>query len=93
MGHQISSLVFNGLTENQFNALMTEAHNQGLAISGYAGSTETHGVEVGWLYDSLKQVLTLNILNTPFFISEETVSNKLDKLVQGVLASTPKDSV
>jgi hypothetical protein len=67
------------LTYVQYEKLVTEAQAQGIPITGDSGTASKFGVAVQWHW--ITNVLTIQVTNTPFFISASSVENKIAELV------------
>lgn len=78
--------VFAPVTPEQFAMLTAKARAAGISISGNSGIASELGVEVAWNYIPDMQELTLQCLDTPFFMSSDAVNAKLRALVQESLA-------
>ena len=51
------------------------AEQQGIAITGHQGTIEKMGVKANYLYEN--GLLTINILEKPFFLSEDMCEKQL----------------
>ena len=74
-------LVFNGVTPQQYACLAQKATANGIAISGDSGTASKFGVEVSWNYVPAAQQLTIQVLQTPFFVSADDVNSKIQSIV------------
>jgi hypothetical protein len=63
------------MTEEQFQALAGKAKANGIELEGREGVIEKMGVTAKWGFDGA--MLTVDVLKKPFFMSEETVEEKL----------------
>ena len=63
------------MTEEQFEALAGRAKAQGIALAGREGVIEKMGVKAKWGFDGA--MLTVDVLEKPFFLSKEAVEEKL----------------
>jgi len=63
------------MTEEQFAALAVRAKVQGIGLDGREGMIEKMGVKARWGFDG--SVLTVEVLEKPFFMSKESVEAKL----------------
>lgn len=78
--------VFNGITPDQYAKLAEKARAAGIDVSGDSGTASKFGVEVTWNYSPADQVLTMQCLKAPFFMSRADVDARIQKLVQDSLA-------
>jgi hypothetical protein len=78
--------VFNGITPDQYAKLADKAKGAGIDLSGNNGTASKFGVEVTWNYSPADQVLTMQCLKAPFFMSRADVDSRIHKLVQDSLA-------
>lgn len=76
--------VWNNVTPAQYDALVEKAQENGIPIVGESGQAQKMGVAVMWSYAD--ETLTIQVMNAPFFISEETVAKDIAAMVDGVLA-------
>jgi len=70
------------LTEEQFRSKAAQiAAKQGIRISlnGNAGTIEKMGVKADWVYEA--GMLTITIVDKPFFLSEAAVEDQLKKFL------------
>lgn len=63
----------------QYVALVVKAQAAGIPIVGDSGTASKFGVQVQWHY--IDPTLTIQVMNTPFFISAETVEGKISALI------------
>ena len=63
------------MTEAEFLGLAERARSQGVSLSGREGVIEKMGVKASWAYDGA--VLTVDVLEKPFFLSKEAVEERL----------------
>jgi hypothetical protein len=63
------------MTEEQFKALGARANQQGIDLAGRAGLIDKMGVKARWAFDGA--MLTVDVLEKPFFLSQEAVEEKL----------------
>jgi hypothetical protein len=78
--------VFKGITPDQYAKLAEKARAAGIELSGNSGTASKFGVEVTWNYLPADQVLTIQCLKAPFFMSTADVDARIQKLVQDSLA-------
>lgn len=78
-------LRFPSLTASQFNTLRAAAAAQGITMNGPSGTAGQMGVEVRWNYDDAAQLLELECLKAPFFMSKGDVENRLTQMVRKIL--------
>ena len=75
---------YNGISPQRFLEIAIEAKTQtGLRIEGHQGQATAHGITVEWDYNAATNVLILQCLAKPFFISNGLLNGKLDALVEG----------
>ena len=81
--------VWNNVTPVQYEALATEARAKGIPIAGNSGQAQKAGIVVMWSYVPNEitpdGALTIQVMKTPFFISEKTVAKDIAELVDAVL--------
>jgi len=78
--------VFSGITLEQFEKLSAKAQGAGIGLRGNSGAASKFGVEIGWNYSAAAQQLTIQCLQTPFFVKPEDVDAKIEALVKESLA-------
>ena len=78
--------VFTGITPDQYGKLAEKATAAGIELSGNSGTASKFGVEVTWNYLPTDQVLTIQCLKAPFFMSKADVDHRIQKLVHESLA-------
>jgi len=78
--------VFNGVTPDKYAKLTEKARGAGIDLNGNSGTASKFGVEVTWNYSPADQVLSLQCLKAPFFMSRADVDARIQKLVQDSLA-------
>ena len=74
--------VFSNISSEQYATLVQKASAAGIEMKGNSGSATQFGVEVGWNYSAEKRELSIQCLNTPFFIKPEAVDAKIKGLVE-----------
>lgn len=79
-------LVFTGVTPAQYTRLIEKAKASGIELSGNNGTASKFGTKVAWDYSPDTEQLTLQCLNTPFFLRAGEVDAKLQSLVRQSLA-------
>jgi hypothetical protein len=68
------------LTEEQFRSKAAQiAAKQGISLNGNAGTIEKMGVKADWVYEA--GMLTITIVDKPFFLSEAAVEDQLKKFL------------
>ncbi len=68
------------LTPEQFQSKAANiAAKQGINLVGHAGTIEKMGVKADWIYEN--GVLTISIVDKPFFLSEAAVEEQLKKFL------------
>lgn len=82
--------VWKNVTPAQYEALAAEARAKGIPIVGNSGQAQKVGIAVMWSYVPNEITpdgeLTIQVMKTPFFISEKTVAKDIAALVEQVLA-------
>ena len=63
------------MTEQEFAEVVEKVRAQGIELTGREGMIEKAGVTARWGYDGA--VLTVDVLEKPFFLSREAVEEKL----------------
>ena len=74
--------VFSNISSEKYAALVQKANAAGINMKGNSGTASQFGVEVSWSYSPQACELTIQCLNTPFFVSPATVNAKLKALVE-----------
>ncbi len=68
------------LTPEQFQSKAAQiAAQQGINLIGHEGTIEKMGVKANWVYE--EGMLTINIVDKPFFMSESMVEEQLKKFL------------
>ena len=81
------SQIFSGITAAQFQKLIEKANAAGVQITGISGRVDKMGIEIEWNYSEEEQQLKLTCLHTPFFVSSDSVNEKLRDMVNEAFAS------
>jgi len=63
------------MTAEQFAGMVEKARAQGIVLEGREGTIEKMGVKARWGFDGA--MLTVDVLEKPFFLSKEAVEEKL----------------
>jgi hypothetical protein len=63
------------MSEEQFAAVAAKAKAQGIDLEGREGTIEKMGVKARWSFDG--SLLTVEVLEKPFFLSLEAVEERL----------------
>jgi hypothetical protein len=82
---QCEPQVFSNISPEQYATLVQKARGAGIDMTGNSGTASKFGVEVSWSYLPDKQELTLQCLNTPFFMSADDINSRLQTLVKNSL--------
>jgi hypothetical protein len=77
-----SPQIFKGITPEQYAKLAARAQAAGIPLSGNSGTATKFGVEVSWSYSPEAQELTIQVLQTPFFLNAADVDAKIRSLVE-----------
>jgi hypothetical protein len=72
---------FTGITPARFAQLAAKAQGAGINISGASGAATKFGVTVSWNYVPQTEVLTIQTLATPIFVSPADVDARIRALV------------
>jgi hypothetical protein len=78
--------VFSNITPGKYATLTQKANAAGINMSGNSGTASQFGVEVSWSYSAEACELTIQCLNTPFFVSPATVNARIKALVEQTAA-------
>lgn len=63
------------MSESQFASVVQRASAQGIQLDGRAGVISKMGVKARWDYDGT--MLTVEVLEKPFFLSREAVEDRV----------------
>ncbi len=63
------------MSEAEFTAIVGRAKAQGISLEGRSGTIQQMGVKAEWAFDGA--MLTVEVLEKPFFLSKEAVEEKL----------------
>lgn len=74
--------VFSNIAPTQYAALIQKASAVGIEMRGNSGTASNFGVEVTWNYSPEALQLTIQCLNSPAFISPESVNARIKALVE-----------
>jgi len=74
--------VFRNVNPEKYAILTAKASAAGIKMSGNSGTASQFGVEVSWSYSPQACELTVQCLDTPFFVSPDTVNAKIKSLVE-----------
>jgi hypothetical protein len=75
--------IFQGIPQSRFDHLRRKAWDNGIFINGNAGEISKDGITIGWFFDPLRQVLEVQCIDVPFFVSCNTVNSRISDLVNG----------
>ena len=75
--------IFSQVTTEQFACLTEKAKSAGIDIVGNTGKASRDGIEIGWTYDPVGKVLSIQCTSAPFFVSCGTINSKIHDLVDG----------
>jgi hypothetical protein len=67
------------MTQEQFTQVVAGAKEHGIDLAGEQGIIQKMGVKASWAYDGA--MMTVEILEKPFFMTKEAVESKLKELV------------
>jgi hypothetical protein len=80
-------LTFQGISPQQYAALVAKANAAGLALSGNSGTASRLGVEVTWSYEPESGLLSIHCLRTPFFMKPDEVNARIEAVVREAVAT------
>ena len=72
---------FTGITQQRFDCLVQKAAAAGIVISGNQGQASQDGITMRWNFDSEKQTIELQCLESPWYAPCATVNSKIHDLV------------
>jgi hypothetical protein len=70
------------VTPERYEMLAERARAAGIPLEGDSGSATMFGIEVSWNYSPETHELTIQILQTPFFVKQDQVEAKIRRLVE-----------
>ena len=79
---------FSSITQQQFDCIASKARSNGLAISGNSGTASKSGFEVIWNFDPANQVLEIQALKEPFYVSCSKINSTIHEIVDECVAQT-----
>jgi hypothetical protein len=74
-------ITVNDISREQYQALLTTAQAQGLALTGDAGSTTYQGMDFTWSYDAPAQLLTIQCTEKPMFVPCSMIETRIRGLI------------
>ena len=74
--------VFSNIAPGQYAALVQKASADGINLTGNSGTASNFGVEVKWNYSPESRGLTIQVLDTPFFLSPESIDARIKAMVE-----------
>jgi hypothetical protein len=74
--------VFSNISPERYAILIQKASAAGINLTGNSGVASNFGVEVQWNYLPEIRELTFQVLNTPFFLSAESVEKRIKAVVE-----------
>jgi hypothetical protein len=82
-----SRLTFRGITCVIFACLRKKASQNGIHIVSSAGETVKDGTRIRWNYDAGAELLEVECISAPFWISSAQVNRKLGLEIEATLES------
>lgn len=79
--HTNEPIVFDKITPEHFANLEVLAQKHNLSVVGTSGRTQKDGFDVDWGYDPETQVLTIKILQSPFWAPEFMIQEHFENWV------------
>jgi hypothetical protein len=61
--------VFEDITQARFDCLVQKAGSNGIVINGNEGQASKDGITIRWKFDPASQILELQSMGAPFFLS------------------------
>jgi len=80
-------LTYNNVTPAAWAAIVAEAAKMNITINGDGGSASAQGFTVQWNYDRAAQTLSLQCVDSPFFVSCSLINAHLNDAVERCLAT------
>jgi len=82
-----SRLAFRGITRAIFACLRKKASKNGIHVVSPAGETVKDGTRIRWNYDADAELLEVECVSAPFWISSAQINRKLGKEIEATLKS------
>ena len=74
---------FSGISPARFTCLIARAAEQGINIVGNHGSASKGGITIAWNYDPATGNLTIQCMDSPFYVGCDQVNASIHELVSG----------
>ena len=82
-----SRLAFRGITRAIFACLRKKASENGMHVVSSAGETVKDGTRIRWNYDADEELLEVECVSAPFWISSAQINRKLGQEIEATLKS------
>ena len=82
-----SRLAFRGITRAIFACLRKKASKNGIHVVSPAGETVKDGTRIRWTYDADAELLEVECVSAPFWISSARINTKLGQEIEAALKS------
>jgi hypothetical protein len=82
-----SRLAFRGITRAIFACLLKKASESGIHVVSPAGETVKDGTRIRWNYDADAELLEVECVSAPFWISSAQINRKLGQEIEAALKS------
>ena len=82
-----SRLAFRGITRAIFACLRKKASESGIHVVSPAGETVKDGTRIRWNYDADAELLEVECVSAPFWISSAQINRKLGQEIEAALKS------
>jgi hypothetical protein len=79
--------IFQGITRTIFARLRRKAAKRGIHIAGPTGEAVKDGIKLQWNYDATAQLLEVECVSAPFWISSDRVNKNLCREIEATLHS------
>ena len=77
--------VFSPVSAEQIEAIRLKAAGAGLILDGTYGTAEHSGVKLDWIYDPMRQALTITCTGKPFIVGCGHVNQIVHDLIESCL--------
>ena len=79
-------LSYNNVSEDAWNCILNAVAQFGVTPNGDAGTASSNGFTVSWNYDRTAGTLSLQSLDSPFWISCSTINSHINDVVESCLS-------
>lgn len=77
---RVTKRVLSGIEAQQFKAIAaTIQKRMGITLPERSGSVEAHGFRIHLHYDSAAELLTLELMEKPWYVPESLIEQKIDE--------------